>query len=436
MDKARLTKTVLATVVALAIGGCGHSSHSGTGTDTGAKPSKEALEKARLAGLKAGKKQGFEAGKTKGFADGKAKGFQDGKTAGKKEGFADGKTAGIAEGKKSRDQEVADLKAKAMTDEQKEKVKKAELAEKYQKMEWQVTTLQGTEITDENHPTDSVADADKKTEIATAIQTIKDNRATMATTLSDTDIWQDVFETDGDITINGANKTAKRYNLNFSKIAQVSVDLPAYGESPSTYVLAYAGKPTELNDDITLKTLAEQNKGDLTYEGGAFMNVHFTKRRDFWGDLREVDNMSGMNGEQGKSKFTVNLEAKTIAGTIKFEKEEGATFTLENGAIKENGTTLEIGGDIKFEYAGPTSAWGTEIADKTATPKGTFKGKFMGPNAEELAGSFVVDSEKVVTAPNGDWQEFEKYGQVNGVFNAARTTNNSSAGSTEYGLVK
>ncbi|MBP3220815.1 MAG: transferrin-binding protein-like solute binding protein [Neisseriaceae bacterium] len=127
------------------------------------------------------------------------------------------------------------------------------------------------------------------------------------------------------------------------------------------YALFYQGNPTSLDD---MKKL-EKQADNVTYKGQAF-----SIREGKYG----VSNLSPF--AYGTSQFTVNFKDKTLKGDV------NQWYDSENKVadIKPVNIDAKIRANT---FAG------------TANKTGTVEGKFYGPNAANLAGSFNDKSQKL-----------------------------------------
>ncbi len=136
-------------------------------------------------------------------------------------------------------------------------------------------------------------------------------------------------------------------------------------------LFVYAGNPTNSQD---LKNLRVTDNGIASYTGLAFS---VAKEKE--GDYERYPN--------GIVKLNVDFKDESIEGHIKninFDNlKYGYDIALKDGKIKEQNGELVFNGDASYSF---------NTSNMQETHKGIFEGKFMGPNAAELAGSIDVDN--------------------------------------------
>ncbi|MBR1818668.1 MAG: transferrin-binding protein-like solute binding protein, partial [Neisseriaceae bacterium] len=135
------------------------------------------------------------------------------------------------------------------------------------------------------------------------------------------------------------------------------------------YVLFYQGNPTSLDD---MKKL-EKNADNVTYNGHA---LALEQGAFPYGLNSEILLPNNDVGIVGKAQFTVNFKDKTLKGDV------NQWYDSENKVadIKPVNIDAKIRANT---FAG------------TANKTGTVEGKFYGPNAANLAGSFNDKSQKL-----------------------------------------
>ncbi|PID37744.1 MAG: hypothetical protein CR966_00630 [Pseudomonadales bacterium] len=205
-------------------------------------------------------------------------------------------------------------------------------------------------------------------------------------------------------------------------------------QTGSTTVFAVTGQPTDTSK-ISFKELKAQNKGDLTYEGRALYAVRHIesqnyKRTSSWGvkpevwearPLEKYDLMKSQNS-WAKPTFKVNLETAKISGEMKFGSTDALEIKLAETKIEEKNNQLQFAGDLTAKQPVSDSEW-TSSYIKDGEQDGKYQGVFMGPNAEELAGKFNIPQGEFKRSIKNEnnLDKYEKYGDINGVFNAKKT---------------
>lgn len=130
------------------------------------------------------------------------------------------------------------------------------------------------------------------------------------------------------------------------------------------YILFYQGNPTSLDD---MKKL-EKNANNVTYNGAALALEQGTFPYHAKAEVYHPS-LSGLS--RGTAQFTVNFKDKTL---------KGIAGQWDNKTLKPVNIDAQIRANT---FAG------------TANKTGTVEGKFYGPNAAELAGSFNDKSQKL-----------------------------------------
>ncbi len=254
--------------------------------------------------------------------------------------------------------------------------------------------------------------------------------------------------------IDGHQVSIDRHDLDYSSIATMSAQIDTFmmpdwngdlqQQTAGSTVLAVTGQPTDTSK-ISFKELKAQNKGDLTYEGRALYAVHKKEAHETAGNqlTDKPYNYDIMKSENSWAKptFKVNLEKAKISGKMDFgTTDQALKITLKETAIKEKGNQLQFSGvvnatqktsvteDLPSWAGGGQVTYSTPHVLENGAKDGKYEGAFMGPNAEELAGKFVIkqdykrDDKK--NSKYGDPVEgrYTKFGNINGVFNAKKVT--------------
>ncbi len=236
-----------------------------------------------------------------------------------------------------------------------------------------------------------------------------------------------------------------RHDLEYSSIATMTGQIDTF-EIPDQFtgelkmqtgdstVLAVTGKPTDTSK-ISFDELKAQNKGDLTYEGRALYAVHVKEVQGanykydkdwnkvyFLTDLEKHDIMKSENS-WAKPTFSVNLGTQKISGNMQFGTlDTDLKIELAEADIVEKGNQLQFAGIATAKQKEVLDNEWTKTYVKGGEQSGTYQGTFMGPNAEELAGKFLITQDyKQVRKANIDGI-YNKYGNINGVFNAKKVT--------------
>ncbi len=255
----------------------------------------------------------------------------------------------------------------------------------------------------------------------------------------------DIDGTEADISVN-------RHDLAYSSIASMSTQIntfmmPGFNDvlqqqTAASTVLAVVGQPTDTSK-ISFADLKAQNKGDLTYEGRAIYAYHVKEKHEAGGypaKLKDApykyDIMKSENS-WAKPTFKVSLENATISGNMQFGgTDQALKLVLNETAIEEKGNQLQFVGDINAtqkrsttekDYQGNDITYSTpHVLEKDGKQKGQYDGVFMGPNAEELAGKFVIeqdykrDDKKDSKYSDTVVGKYTQIGNINGVFNAKK----------------
>ncbi len=249
-----------------------------------------------------------------------------------------------------------------------------------------------------------------------------------------------------------ADISVNRHDLAYSSIASMSTQIDTFmmpdwndvlqQQTAASTVLAVTGQPTDTSK-ISFADLKAQNKGDLTYEGRAIYAYHVKEKREAGGypaKLKdapyEYDIMKSENS-WATPTFKVNLENPTISGKMQFGGNDDALkLVLVETAIEEKGNQLQFVGDINATQKRSTTekdidgndiTYSTNhVLEKDGKQKGNYQGVFMGPNAEELAGKFVIeqdykrDDKKDSKYADTVVGKYTQIGNINGVFNAKK----------------
>ncbi len=242
-----------------------------------------------------------------------------------------------------------------------------------------------------------------------------------------------------------------RHDLEYSSIATMTAQIntfqqPDYwtGElkwqTAGSTVLAVTGKPTDLTK-VSFDELKAQNKGNLIYEGRALYAVH---KKELLGEKPYPDNTELADSPEkydimfsenswAKPTFKVNLETAKISGKMEFGSTNPLKITLAETDIVEQGNQLQFAGVVnatqettKIEQKnGQDVVLRSDHVLKEGTT-GKYNGAFMGPNAEELAGKFLIEQDyKRDDAKISKWYDavpgrYTQFGNIQGVFNAKK----------------
>ncbi len=176
--------------------------------------------------------------------------------------------------------------------------------------------------------------------------------------------------------------TTKKYNIKRGNLAYSEVfALEGVDGTNEVHMIGYAGLPTKAE---IMKNLT----GKARYTGS---NQHNTTAQLIYKDnikagtpdyLKDsvADKLEGSDTLSSECAFNVDFDNKTIAGNIDYRA--GGLYVLKQGSISAKNGEIVFSGKSAFD--GPSYSGVQEHHE------GEYSGKFMGPNAEELAGKVSV----------------------------------------------
>ncbi len=344
------------------------------------------------------------------------------------------KAAAEAEAEKAKEDKTAAEKAKEAKEEE---LRKERRPKEFAKKDWKVTDT----YSDDTKPGTWRGDVEALFNEEFAINSVftektKDAEGTGMLTYVGSDLTADVA--------GNVNLSIKRYDLDFSKIADAYIQNPTQSTYDTTHTLMYAGQATDTSivPLAELKEYKQFKEGDVTYTGKSFITVLNVekmeestphKKPNGWTDFGRLEpktTVQDYNSLKNSDKFgdvtmTVNLQTQKISGNIKFENDK-INVKLNEADISPVANKLKFTGNVELTRG--NDAW-SPYAQESAS--GNYSGEFMGVYAEELAGKFKVNNDYTV---NGEtftqaeqdggqtFTEYEKYGAIKGVFNASHKT--------------
>ncbi len=247
----------------------------------------------------------------------------------------------------------------------------------------------------------------------------------------------------GNVDINGHSLDVDRYDLNYSKLAKIkeTIKINDGASTAESAVFAITGKPTDLTK-VSFDELKSQNTGELTYKGKGLyafhkieeqgLSVDWEKINGEWKKIPKLKNVEKYDvmkeGVWAESNFKVNLKDEKIFGNIDFgDSDDALKVKFLETTISEKENQLQFNGKVEATQ-GLIDSFGdpSDYYLKEGKGKGTYQGLFMGPNAEELVGKFLIDQGKDGYKRDDSERgtkykgKYTKFGNINGVFSAKK----------------